>query len=46
MDDLEDLEAFRRRTKARVDAVGPACSCLMTIILLALIALFMLERCR
>jgi hypothetical protein len=44
MDDLEDLESFRLRNKARVDKVGPCCSCLVTIVLLTLGLLWMLER--
>jgi hypothetical protein len=40
----EDVESFRRRNKARVDKVGPCCSCLVTIVLIVLGLLWMLER--
>lgn len=42
---MDDIENFRTKVRARVDAVGPCCSCLVTIIILALGMLFMLERC-
>ena len=45
---MDDIENFRTKVRARVDAVGPCCSCLVTILLLLLLLgmLFMLERCR
>ena len=42
---MDDIENFRTKVRARVDAVGPCCSCLVTIIILVLGMLFMLERC-
>jgi hypothetical protein len=42
---MDDIENFRRKVRARVDAAGPCCSCLATIIILLLGMLFMLERC-
>ena len=34
------------KVSAKINAVGPCCSCLVTIILLFLIAMFLLQRCR
>ncbi len=37
-------QEFRDKVSAKINAVGPCCSCLMTIILILLIAIFLLQR--
>jgi hypothetical protein len=38
-------DEFDRKLKDGMDTVGPACSCLVTIVLTVLLMLFFLRRC-
>jgi hypothetical protein len=38
-------DEFNRKLDESVDTVGPACSCLVTIVLSILLMLFFLRRC-
>lgn len=38
-------DEFDRKLKDGMDTVGPACSCLVTIVLAVLLMLFFLRRC-
>lgn len=35
---------FRDKVSAKINTVGPCCSCLVTIVLIVLIAIFLLQR--
>jgi hypothetical protein len=37
---------FNDKWQRRIDGCGPYCSCLVTFILMVLIAIFLLQRCR
>jgi hypothetical protein len=43
---MSDDREFRDKWQSRIDSCGPYCSCLVTIVLVILIAIFLLQRSR